>query len=41
MLKKVPSDKINVTKNALLFLLRAASHHSFTVLLLIGDSLMN
>ena len=30
MLKKVPSDKINVTKSALLFLLRAASPHSFT-----------
>ena len=30
MLKKIPSDKINVTKNALFFLLRASTHHSFT-----------
>ena len=30
MLKKFPSDKINVTKNALFFLSRAATHHSFT-----------
>ena len=30
MLKKLPSDKINVTKNALFFLLRTPTHHSFT-----------
>ena len=30
MLKKFLSDKINVTKNAFFFLLRALSHHSFT-----------
>ena len=30
MLKKFPSDKINVTKNAPFFLLRAPTHHSFT-----------
>ena len=30
MLKKIPSDKINGTKNALCFLLRAPTHHSFT-----------
>ena len=30
MLKKFPSDKINSTKNALFFLLRAPTHHSFT-----------
>ena len=30
MLKKFPSGKINVTKNALFFLSRAAIHHSFT-----------
>ena len=30
ILKKFPSDKINGTKNALLFLSRAATHHSFT-----------
>ena len=30
MLKKIPSDKINSTKNALFFLLRAPTHHSFT-----------
>ena len=30
MLKKVPSDKINVTKNAFYFLSRAPTHHSFT-----------
>ena len=30
MLKKFPSDKINVTKNALFFLSRAPTHHSFT-----------
>ena len=30
MLKKILSDKINGTKNALFFLLRALSHHSFT-----------
>ena len=29
MLKKFPSDKINSTKNALFFLLRARTHHSF------------
>ena len=30
MLKKFPSHKINVTKNALLFLWRAPTKHSFT-----------
>ena len=30
MLKKFPSYKINGTKNALSFLLRAPTHHSFT-----------
>ena len=30
MLKKFPSEKINVTKNALSFLWRATTHHSFT-----------
>ena len=30
MLKKFPSDKINVTKNALFYLSRAPTHHSFT-----------
>ena len=30
MLKKVPSDKINGTKNALFFLSRAPTHHNFT-----------
>ena len=30
MLKKFPSVKINGTKNALFFLLRAPTHHSFT-----------
>ena len=30
MLKKFPSDKINVRKNAFFFLLRAPTHHSFT-----------
>ena len=30
MLKEFPSDKINGTKNALFFLLRAHIHHSFT-----------
>ena len=30
MLKKIPSDKINGTKNALFFLSRAPTHHSFT-----------
>ena len=30
MLKKFSSDKINVTKNTLFFLLRAPTHHSFT-----------
>ena len=30
MLKKIPSNKINGTKNALFFLLRAPIHHSFT-----------
>ena len=31
MLKKFPSNKINVTKNALFFLSRAPTHHSFTL----------
>ena len=30
MLKKFPWDKINGTKNALFFLSRAPTHHSFT-----------
>ena len=30
MLKKFPSDKINLTKNALFFILRAPTLHSFT-----------
>ena len=30
MLKKFPSDKINSTRNSLLFLSRAPTHHSFT-----------
>ena len=30
MLKNFPSDKINGTKNALFFLSRAPTHHSFT-----------
>ena len=30
MLKKFPSDKINVTKDALFFLSQAPTHHSFT-----------
>ena len=30
MLKKFTLDKINVIKNALFFLLRAQTHHSFT-----------
>ena len=34
MLKKFPSKKINVTKNALSFLLRAPAHHSFNFNLL-------
>ena len=31
MLKKVPSDKISGTKSALFFLLRAPTHHNFTL----------
>ena len=30
MLKEFPSDKINGTKNALIYLLQAPTHHSFT-----------
>ena len=30
MLKKYPSDKTNVTKNAIFFYSRAPTHHSFT-----------
>ena len=30
MLKKLPSNKISGTKNALFFLSRAPTHHSFT-----------
>ena len=30
MLKKFPSNKINGTKNALFFIWRAPTHHSFT-----------
>ena len=30
MLKKIPSDKINGTKNAPIFLSSAPAHHSFT-----------
>ena len=35
MLKKLPSDKINISKTALLFLSQAPAHHSFTFSLLI------
>ena len=31
MLKKFPLEKINVTKNALFFLSRAPTYHSFTI----------
>ena len=31
MLKNFPSEKINSAKNAVFFLLRARSHHSFTL----------
>ena len=31
MLKKIPSDKINDTKNFLFFLSRAPTHHNETV----------
>ena len=31
MLKKYPSDKINVAKNTHFFLSRAPAHHSFTL----------
>ena len=31
MLKKIPSDKINSTKNALFFLSQAPNHHSFAI----------
>ena len=34
MLKKIPSDKINGTKNILFFLSRAPAHHSFILNLL-------
>ena len=30
MLKEIPSDKLNGTKNALFFLSQAPTHHSFT-----------
>ena len=30
MLKRFPSDKINGTKNAYFFILRAPAHHCFT-----------
>ena len=30
MLREFPSDKINVTKNVLFFLLRGPTHHNFT-----------
>ena len=30
MLKKIPSDRINGTKNAVLLIPRAPTHHSFT-----------
>ena len=30
MLKKIPADKLNGTKNAFFFLLRAPAHHSLT-----------
>ena len=30
MLKKIPLDKIDCTKNALFFLSRVPTHHSFT-----------
>ena len=38
MLKKLPSDKINGTKSALFFLLRAPTPHSFTCFSLSGFS---
>ena len=31
MLREFPSEKINVTKNVLIFLSRAPTHHSFTL----------
>ena len=31
MLKKIISDKINGTKNAVVFYSRAPTHHSFTI----------
>ena len=31
MLKKIPSDKINGTKNALFFISQAPSHHGFNL----------
>ena len=30
MLKKIPSDKMNVTNNGVFFLSQAPTHHSFT-----------
>ena len=30
MFKEIPSDKVNVTENALFFLSRAPTHHSST-----------
>ena len=30
MIKKIPSDKINSTKNVLFFFLKAPTHHTFT-----------
>ena len=30
MLKKIPSDKMNGTKNVIFFLSQAPAHHSFT-----------
>ena len=31
MLKKIPSDEMNGTKNALFFLSQTPTHHSFTL----------
>ena len=38
MLKKIPSDKTNVTKRALLFLSRAPTHDSFTLILIRAEA---
>ena len=41
MLKVMPSDKINGTKNTLFFLLRAPTHHSLTFNLRFFHALMH